>query len=136
MLKSNFWFRNTHLTSEVVVNIKDKWVIESSHRTIHATGMYIHLKIKKYGAHFSLLFSVRQIYTIETLWILWCLYIFSTISHDNSIIIFHICIVIKYLYVQFHLIHKNAFKYINVLLHKPLNTYIKQNDLSQKWYLS
>ena len=67
MLKGNFWLRDTHLTTEVVVNIKDKWVIESSHRNIHATGMYIHLKIKKYSAHFSLLFSFRQIYTIEIL---------------------------------------------------------------------
>lgn len=67
MLKGNFGFRNIHLTIEVVTNLKDKWVTESSHRTVHATGMYIHLQLKKYSTYFSLLFSIRQIYTIEML---------------------------------------------------------------------
>lgn len=67
MLKGNFGFRNIHLTIEVVANLKDKWVTESSHRTVHATGMHIHLQLKKYSTYFSLLFSIRQIYTIEML---------------------------------------------------------------------
>lgn len=66
MWKGNFCLRNIHLTTEVVVNLKEKWVLESSHRTVHATGMYIHLKIKKHSAYFYF-FTIRKINTIEML---------------------------------------------------------------------
>lgn len=106
----------------MVANLKSKWVVELSRSTVAATGMYIHLKIKKHRALFFFIIFYQTTHTKNTMHSMefTCS---STTSHKNNIVIyylmltkFHICGFIKFT--------QKALKYINASQHNLLNKYI------------